>query len=534
MGDRDPISPSNGNSTRQFDPTASNFHSANGSDNMNQVSPSSYHDLQFMAEDLEREQGCLRSEVSDLWDLCKTLRTEIDTLKKGSWTVTVGPFQGQTTSRLDKELGALKGKPSGDCDDANDDEKKSNVSIPPHLRAKMRAGNNPLPPQVREGPANGSVYFRPVVWPGTDDSSTSGKSVQSGDKIDANNPLITDGCVDNLDSEPYRSKKSLAEPTPPTSPLTKREMSLPQVEHLSLAPYKHWKPAYIASLPALPHEKLEQIPALAEMTSFSADFLINEFGGITWGPGIRFVPPPAITALPSRVYYTVDLKYDPHLPRAPGEHGAKMVPFFNINPEDCLDFNLPDDFNSSENVPLFVLQDVPDGGSSSGATRKRYVYYGHYSQTRWSDKLDYDRMAQCVPAHVREYWAEELSATGRPEWITQALEQHFFPVPEYHGRFPGILVDEGGSVAEQDLEAREKMAVKDVHKYVERLRGWKKDANMRASMIKKDFILQAFDQADADEPKALRLWWEYLECVDWRPDFYNTLVTLQSRNATYT
>jgi hypothetical protein len=40
-------------------------------------------------------------------------------------------------------------------------------------------------------------------------------------------------------------------------------------------------------------------------------------------------------------------------------------------------------------------------------------------------------------------------------------------------------------------------------------------------------------QADADEPKALRLWWEYLECVDWRADFYNTLVTLQSRYPSY-
>lgn len=41
------------------------------------------------------------------------------------------------------------------------------------------------------------------------------------------------------------------------------------------------------------------------------------------------------------------------------------------------------------------------------------------------------------------------------------------------------------------------------------------------------------EQADADEPKALRLWWEYLECVDWRSDFYDTLVTLQSRDPNY-
>ena len=36
-------------------------------------------------------------------------------------------------------------------------------------------------------------------------------------------------------------------------------------------------------------------------------------------------------------------------------------------------------------------------------------------------------------------------------------------------------------------------------------------------------------QSDMDEEPALRLWWEYLECVDWRKDFYDSLVTLQKR-----
>ena len=42
-----------------------------------------------------------------------------------------------------------------------------------------------------------------------------------------------------------------------------------------------------------------------------------------------------------------------------------------------------------------------------------------------------------------------------------------------------------------------------------------------------------FAPQPVDEPRALRLWWEYLECVDWRTDFYDTLVTLQSRSPTY-
>ena len=40
---------------------------------------------------------------------------------------------------------------------------------------------------------------------------------------------------------------------------------------------------------------------------------------------------------------------------------------------------------------------------------------GNYSQTRWSDKLDYDRMVEQVPREVKTYWAEELSSQGRME-----------------------------------------------------------------------------------------------------------------------
>jgi hypothetical protein len=37
-------------------------------------------------------------------------------------------------------------------------------------------------------------------------------------------------------------------------------------------------------------------------------------------------------------------------------------------------------------------------------------------------------------------------------------------------------------------------------------------------------------QSDMDDPPALRLWWEYLECVDYRQDFYDLLRELQSRS----
>jgi hypothetical protein len=103
-------------------------------------------------------------------------------------------------------------------------------------------------------------------------------------------------------------------------------------------------------------------------------------------------------------------------------------------------------------------------------------------------------MRQCIPAKVREYWAEELASVGRPEWMSNALMKHFFPKPEYEGRMFGLPVEEGGSVMSADMDKRGEKVLKDVTKYVAELRNWEKDARMKTAMIKKEFILQAFDR----------------------------------------
>lgn len=201
---------------------------------------------------------------------------------------------------------------------------------------------------------------------------------------------------------------------------------------------------------------------------------------------MRFIPPPTVTPIVNRVYYTVDARYDPCLPQNPGEHGAKMVPFFNANPEDGDEFKLPAGFSSLDKFPLFVLREVPvEPGSST--LRKRYFYYGHYTQSRWSDRLDYERMCACVPQHVREFWAEDLSSAGRAQWITDALQQHFFPIPRLEDAFPSIYGQDGDDVSEEKL-------AKDLQKHMKCYKVWKKDTDMKTSMIKKEFILQAFNR----------------------------------------
>jgi len=184
--------------------------------------------------------------------------------------------------------------------------------------------------------------------------------------------------------------------------------------------------------------------------------------------------------LKNRTYYQLDPKNEPYLPKAPGDHGAKLTAFFNKAPEEEYGDLLDEDSNSYEDVPMFVL------------VGKRYMYYGNYSQTRWSDKLDYDTMTARVPQYVKEYWAEELTSSTREKWVTEELKKHFFRKPEYSGRL-FAAPDHETTVDSEEEVVLTKQLTKDVRKYVEELREWEREANMKTAMIKKQSILEAFD-----------------------------------------
>jgi hypothetical protein len=260
--------------------------------------------------------------------------------------------------------------------------------------------------------------------------------------------------------------------SPPASPKTIIQ-DLPSVEALSL---EAWEPHHLTTLPAFP----KHIPASEDLTTFHHDFLCQTLGGGIWSPGLRFVSGKGPCMLKNRTYYQIDPKNEPFLPKAPGEHGAKLTAFFNAAPEEKFASLLPEDSNSYENVPMFVL------------VGKRYMYFGNYSQTRWSDKLDYDTMTARVPQHVKNFWADELTAPTREAWVTDALKKHFFPKPEYTGRIYAELENASIIDAEKEIVLNDKMA-KDVRRYVEELREWEREANMKTAMIKKQFILDAFE-----------------------------------------
>ncbi|KAF1926358.1 uncharacterized protein M421DRAFT_67495, partial [Didymella exigua CBS 183.55] len=306
-------------------------------------------------------------------------------------------------------------------------------------------------------------------------------------------------------------------PSPLLSPTTAAVRDGSSFDGVEASSLNAWKPYYLTTLEALPTNVRARIPARGEMTTFSLNFLCAFLGGISWSPGLMYMNSNSERPLlKNRTYYMIDPTYEPYLPKAPGGHGAKLTAFFNKAPEEVFD-NLPEGTNSYTNVPMFVQ-----------VTPGRYAYFGNYSQTRWSDKLDNDTMKAHVPQEVKKHIAVDLTHSAREAWFTRELKKHFFPKPSYEGAIL-LPTSDDATTRTIDEEKHNKLVASDVKDYVHELVEWEREADMRTAMIKAGLILNAFDAADADDSPALRLWWEYLECVDWKVDFYNMLVNLQAR-----
>ncbi|KAF1843403.1 uncharacterized protein K460DRAFT_290945 [Cucurbitaria berberidis CBS 394.84] len=507
---------------RRFNPTVNAFSpSGNGNEGQpksttsNQVSapPSPY--LEARVFNLEEEHATLCSDVDTLKELYHGLSFSIDKLKKGSWPVNIGPFHEadltrshQSAMQFKSELEKIASEVHRSVNSCADMHKgngtattKMNGSMPPHRKAPSVASNGTvsksLPPHLRRAKK-------------AETSPTNGTDKRIADTSEFNRQ-VTHSRVDSVFQQ---QMVPAAVPSPPESPTTVVEADLPSnLKELSL--HKSWKPHYLTTLPTPRSDVISNIPSV-NMVTFHPDFIHNTFDGVVWSPGLRFVKGQGPCILKNRTYYLLDPKTEPFLPKEPGEHGAKLTAFFNKAPEEEFGDLIAEGSSSYEDVPMFIM------------VGNRYVYFGNYSQTRWSDKLDHDTMIAKVPQHIKEYWATELTATGREQWVTEELKRHLFKKPEYEGRLYAALDEEATVNSVKEVELNEKM-IKDVKKYAEQLREWEREANMRVSMIKEDFIMKAFERADADDPPALRLWWEYLQCVDWRKDFYDLLVALQSR-----
>ena len=277
-----------------------------------------------------------------------------------------------------------------------------------------------------------------------------------------------------------------------------------------------WKPLAARQMP--PHL---QPNLTTHGATFTINFIQNELRGIEWSPGFFFIHPKdrrdgsKLTA-----YWILDADLDPYLPKQPGEHGAKLTPFFNST------MSGPGEAPSEEdyiNTPVFIGNNY----------RNEYRYFGHYSQTRFSDKLDYERIVDgTVPPFVLDVWAKVLTQPDLYSWTKDELRQHIWPKPTYHGPLPlGSPSGSPGSAESrspvQDSHAHDRRVKKAIQRYSEDLQAWEIDSKLRLSMLKEADIHRLFRAADSDEQVGLRLWFEYLQCTSYEHEFYERMVELK-------
>lgn len=279
-----------------------------------------------------------------------------------------------------------------------------------------------------------------------------------------------------------------------------------------------WKPLAVRSMPAPLNPDVT-----AHTTTFSTSFLQSELRGRYWSPGFYLIhPSDRRPDLSFTAYWLLETDLDPYLPAAPGQHGAKLTPFFNSTLSEPGEAPTEADYM---NTPVFV-------GKTDGSG---YRYFGHYSQTRFSDKLDYERMTDgTVPPFVLDVWAKSLVLKEADPWMRDALREHIWPKPTYCGPLPlsprdSSPVDKNGERRKAASNAHDRCVERAIQRYLEQLEEWEVDTKLKLSFLKEADIHRLFRAADADEEPALRFWFEYLECVAYDEGFYAQLAELSSR-----
>jgi hypothetical protein len=478
----------NGQGVPGLNPGASQFQPGFGqqdgtTNNHNGSQPSSLPSLKSLlvrVENLERAQDVMRNEVGSLRVDHTDLGHYVEEIKKGGWRVNVGPFQDQPANNSTQSAADFKRKLE------ELESEIQGITTTGAIISETRKDENILPSSTK-------VHSTPPHLRNTLKKQSASSPIPETLRADVSSPLVTDGKVDVPTVIHVRPTPPVTPPnSSPTTVVTyipeKQSIEDPCVVHSG----KNWMPVAISAFPNLSSDTLANIPPPRETMTFSFDFLNNHLGGTFWSPGLKYLPPSSLDKsriLKDRSYYMIDAEYEPYLPREPGMHGAKLTAFFNQNPEDVWE-NVENPGNSIENVPMFVSASA--FGSADGLSKKRYVYFGNYSQTRWSDKLDYDRMVDQVSLKVKEYWAEELSSNGRADWVTKALQNHFFPKPVYEGKV--VTTNAGGSVAPEEEAKLEQEMEQDVKFWIRQLQFWEKDSVLKTKMIKKNFILDAFER----------------------------------------
>ncbi|KAF2141422.1 uncharacterized protein K452DRAFT_39291 [Aplosporella prunicola CBS 121167] len=531
-----------------LNPTAGNFNPNSMPHSTTSTALVPRNEQPMEQSDDNAEIHMLRAQLANLENLFSNeliqMRREIDMLKKGGWTVTVGPFQAPDTvdnygaDAIHRRL-----------EDSNSLQPLTSSSQ--QLQIEQSAPENACQPTPPQTPDHVNSSVRPLDPAQTCEQSTQTDEVPqkagtaSGSFVHASTSNGHDGTLGGEQDESIETRRAaagltsqtngqtngtvhkalapnesvVATPGPEPEEESTPDKPLPTTEdpaHALMKKEPSWQPLGIRGLRALPASELSKVPGPSAMVGFDHTFIKRFFGGRQWSPGFHYVKAKeGHCILPSRSFYILDAATEPYLPSKPGTHGVKLTAFFN--PENPEDVDGKVGSHAYENVPLFIQHVAKAKDSSSGAPSNNLIYFGMYSQCRFSDKLDYDRMVERVPRHVRMYWAEELANVARPGWVTDALKRHFCTPPAYEGPLPNAVGAEE-AVLRQEIGA-----------HVRELTEWDEEARILVAKLTKEKLLDAFESEDSGDPPGLRLWWEYLECVNWDEKFYDMMVKEQRK-----
>ncbi|KAI6806474.1 hypothetical protein KC364_g3516 [Hortaea werneckii] len=290
---------------------------------------------------------------------------------------------------------------------------------------------------------------------------------------------------------------------------------------------KPWIPCALRNLPPT-NPPLLPDPA----QTFTWEFLFNTLSGVQWSPGFYFNSTPSSSSnlLLTKSYWLLDTPFEPFLPSRPGHPGAKITAFFNDTlptAAEAGDSAAPTE-EDYLNTPIFISPDPLDIPSDE----RRYSYFGHYSQKRFSDRIGYDTLRDNIPKGVLRFWAECLASPERPEWISRQLMRVFWPRPVYEG--PVFSGEEGvgssGSSESGDNGAVDERVLCALREYARELAEWEREARKKVGLLKPEDLLESFEMSDAAAQPGLRLWWEYFEFVEFDREFYDGLVDAQEKS----
>jgi hypothetical protein len=285
-------------------------------------------------------------------------------------------------------------------------------------------------------------------------------------------------------------------------PQTKIEVAEPEKQAI----ISGWRPHAVTQLAPL------SISVTNDVT-FTWEQLHRDLGGAQYSPGLYLAS--SGNVLKGNTFWLLEAQFESFAPKAPGQHGAKLTPFFNDSPTE---HGLVPGEEDYSNVPVFVC---PEQGGE-------YTYLGTYSQTRYSDKLSHSELYQHVPEGVLKYWASMLATPERPAWVNEQLIAHFWPAPTYSGPIPtnvAVATPATGVSGSRDPEKPiEKRVIRALEQFAIELRDWKKESQLKVQLLTEDVLMEMWKKSDLDEEKGLRPWLEYLECVGFDNEFYEKLV----------